>query len=399
MGVLYKEWNEKYARHLAPKSAHRGNRRESERLLRVGYVSADFKRHPVGYFVEPVFEAHDKSKVKVYCYSMVCKADDVTVRLQALADDWRSIVGMSDEAVAGLIREDGIDILVDLSGHTAGNRLLVFARKPAPVQVTWIGFCAPTGLETMDYLLTDGFYSPPAGAHLFAEQLFRMPANHLCFRPPAFAPPVSPCPAVLRGYRTFGCFNNLSKVNAVVVATWAKILHGVPGARLVLKTYALNDHATRDRYRSLFQGHGISSERVDLLGSSPHAELLAHYGQIDIALDPFPYCGGWSTCEALWMGAPVVTLTGISFSSCVGAGLLSSVGLPQMIARSVEQYVECAVQLGRDVEGLARLREGLRARVAASPLCDAATFTHHLEQAYRVMWRTWCTGDSGTVKG
>jgi predicted O-linked N-acetylglucosamine transferase (SPINDLY family) len=392
MFAHFRAWHEQHARKLAVQMAPRGNRREPDRPLRIGYVSADFKRHPVGYFIEPVLSAHDKAQVRVYCYSMVRQADEVTVRLQAHADVWRNIVGMSDEAVAGLIRGDEIDILVDLAGHTAGNRLLVFARKPAPVQVTWIGFCTTTGLETMDYLLTDGFYAPPEGQRMFTEQLVRLPANHLCFRPPAYAPPVAPCPAARRGYPTFGCFNNLAKVNAAVVAGWAQILQRVPGARLLLKTHALTDRATRERYHKRFQAHGIVPERVDLVGPSPHAELLAQYGQIDVALDPFPYCGGWSTCEALWMGVPVVTLAGPSFLSCVGAGLLSSVGLPELIAQSVEQYVECAVELGRDVARLARLREGLRARLAASPLCDAVAFTRGLERAYRMMWRTWCGG-------
>jgi predicted O-linked N-acetylglucosamine transferase (SPINDLY family) len=227
---------------------------------------------------------------------------------------------------------------------------------------------------------------------MFTEQLVHLPANHLCFRPPAYAPPVAPCPAALRGYPTFGCFNNLAKVNTAVVAGWAQILQRVPGARLMLKTLSLTDRATRERYHKLFQEHGIAPERVDLVGPSPHAELLAQYGQIDVALDPFPYCGGWSTCEALWMGVPVVTLAGPSFLSCVGAGLLLSAGLPELIARSVEEYVDYAVELGRDGARLARLREGLRARLAASPLCDAVTFTRGLERAYRTMWRTWCGG-------
>jgi predicted O-linked N-acetylglucosamine transferase (SPINDLY family) len=391
--ACYREWHERHASKPAVQMAPHGNRRERDRPLRVGYVSADFKRHPVGYFIEPVLSAHDKAQVRVYCYSMARQADEVTVRLQAHADVWRSIVGMSDEAVAGLIRGDEIDILVDLAGHTAGNRLLVFARKPAPVQVTWIGFCTTTGLETMDYLLTDGFYAPPEGQQMFTEQLVHLPANHLCFRPPAYAPPVAPCPAALRGYPTFGCFNNLAKVNTAVVAVWSTILQRVPGARLMLRTLSLTDRATRERYHKLLQAHGIAAERVELGGALPHAELLAQYGQIDVALDPFPYCGGWSTCEALWMGVPVVTLAGASFLSCVGAGLLSSVGAPELIARSPGQYVERAVELGRDVARLTLVREGLRARVAASPLCDAVAFTRHLEQAYRMMWEIYVKGE------
>ena len=395
IGAHYSEWYGRHAQKLATRIAPYGNHRDKERPLRIGYVSGDFKRHPVGYFVSPVLHVHNKSQVRVYCYSMVRKADDVTKRIQADADEWRSIIGVSDEAVTRLIRDDGIDILVDLSGHTAGNRLLVFARKPAPVQVTWIGFCTTTGLETMDYLITDGFYSPPGGARLFTEHLVKLPANHLCFSPLEYAPPVSPCPARANGYPTFGCFNNLAKVNAGVVAVWSTILQRVPDARLVLKTHSLNDQSTRERYLKQFQEHAIVPDRVDLLGYSPHAELLAYYAQVDVALDPFPYCGGWSTCEALWMGVPVITLAGASFLSHIGAGLLLSVGLPEMIARSPEEYVELAVGLSRNVDRLSGLRESLRARMAASPLCDATTFTRNLEQAYRTMWRKWCESPVG----
>jgi predicted O-linked N-acetylglucosamine transferase (SPINDLY family) len=393
----HREWNARYARGLAATILPHGNRREADRRLRVGYVSADFMRHSIRHVVEPVLAMHDKAQVEVYCYSMVVKADDVTARMKTHADHWRPICGMNDAEVARLIRADEIDILVDLSGHTAGNRLLVFARKPAPVQATWAGYCNTTGLEVMDYLITDRYLSPPEGGQLFTEQLIRLPGCRFCYSVPEDAPPVTPGPVRTRGYPTFGCFNNLPKVNAEVIATWSKILQRVPGARLILKTLSLNDRATRERYQQLFGEHGIEPERVELLGSSPPAELLAHYGRIDIALDPFPSPGGVTTCEALWMGAPVITLRGTTLLSGVGVSLLSNVGMPELIAESREHYVELAVQLSHDVERLVRVREGLRARMAASPLCDAVTFTRNLEQAYREMWRTWCArGDGGT---
>ncbi|MEK7223264.1 MAG: hypothetical protein AAB156_03220, partial [Pseudomonadota bacterium] len=394
-----REWHERHARKFAAQIRPHTNQPDPERPLRIGYVSADFKRHPIGYFLEPVLAEHDKSKVTVFCYSGVSVADEWTARIRTHADQWRDIAWKGDDAVAGMIREDEIDILVDMSGHTAGNRLLVFARKPAPVQVTWIGFFTSTGLETMDYLLADGFYSPPMGAQAFTEQLAHMPANHLCFRPPVSTPAVSSCPAVVRGYPTFGCFNNLSKMNAEVVRVWAEILKRLPESRLVLKTRALSDQSVRERYHRLFQEHAIEPHRVDLLGYSPHAELLKYYEQIDIALDPFPYCGGWTTCEALWMGLPVITLPGKSFSSCIGAGLLQTVGLKELIADTPEHYVEIAARLGRDIGGLSKLRTGLRARVGASSLCDGPAFTRNLEQVYRVMWRKWCAGGSRLAKG
>ncbi len=386
---LHREWNDKYAKSLAAMIAPHPNRCGTDRPLRIGYVSADFRRHPVGYFLKPVLAAHDRSRFELFCYSMVGKEDDFTAEIQASAGTWRNITGMSDENVAATIRNDGIDILVDLSGHTAGNRLLVFAGKPAPIQVAWIGYVDTTGLDTMDYLLADDFVSPPEGAQSFTEQLVKLPGSYLCYEPPKYAPPVSSLPALLSGHLTFGCFNNLSKVSGEVVVLWSRILRELPGSRLVLKTKSLNDQHAQERYRQLFLAQGIQPGRVDLLGSSPHVELLNHYGRIDMALDPFPYTGGLSTCEALWMGVPVITLVGSTFLSRIGGSLLTHAGLTEAVTCSPAQYVERAVKLGKDLEHLSRMRLGLRARVAAS-LCDAETFVHNLERAYQAMWRRWC---------
>lgn len=385
----HRQWNDQHARNLAPQSMPCFIGHKTARQLRIGYVSADFKRHPVGAFLEAVLSCHDKSQFRIYCYSGVVKADDVTLRIQAQADEWRNIAAICDEDVARSIRNDAIDILVDLSGHTAGNRLLVFARKPAPVQAAWIGYINTTGLDTMDYLIADNYVSPPDRAQQFTEELVRLPQNYLCVCPPQDAPPVLHCPALAKGYITFGCFNNLSKVNADAIGLWSKILGAAPNSRLILKNKSFNDTKTRETYRKLFMKSEITPGRVDLLGSSPHAELLAHYGQVDIALDTFPYTGGLTTLEALWMGVPVVTLAGTQFVSRVGMSLLSNVGLPELIAQSPEHYVELALQLSQDSDRRAGLRESLRARMAASPLCDAATFTRNLERAYRAMWRTW----------
>jgi predicted O-linked N-acetylglucosamine transferase (SPINDLY family) len=388
----HQDWNARHARPLAGERRPFGNRREPGRPLHLGYVSADFRRHPVGYFLAPVFRAHDKAHFRVSCFSMVLRGDDLTARLRAQADAWHSIVGMPDAAVAELIRAEGVDILIDLSGHTAGNRLLVFARKPAPVQVTWIGYFDTTGLETMDYVITDSFLSPLNTPQRFTEALVRLPPGYVCYQPPAYAPPVAPAPVLTRGAPTLGCFNNLSKVNAQVVALWAQILHRVPEARIVLKAKALIDPPTREAYARRFQEHGIAPDRVALLGSSSHGEYLGAYGDIDLALDPFPFTGGLTTCEALWMGVPVVTLAGPTLVSRMGVSYLARVGLAELIAHSPEEYVDLVVRLSQDPERLAQLRAELRPRMAASPLCDGPSFTRHLEAAYQRMWDIYVRG-------
>lgn len=388
----HRAWNEQHAGHLTATRVPHRNRRDRERPLRIGYVSPDFKRHHGDCLLEPVLTAHDHSQFAVYGYSMVVTADEITRRMQAHADEWREIGGMSDDDVAQLIRDDGIDILVDLSGHTDRNRLLVFARKPAPIQAAWVGYVDTTGLDAMDYRITDRFLSPPDGGQLFTEQLIHLPGA-LGYRPPDYAPPVSPCPAVLGGSLTYGCFNRLAKVHPGVIAIWSKILHRVPTARVVLKSHALDDPGTRDRYRMLFLEQGIAPERVDLLGWSPHADMLAQYSRVDIALDPFPFSGCWTTCEALWMGVPVITLGGATFVARQGVSLLSQVGSSELIADSPDHYVDLAVHLGQDPARLARLRADLRPRMATSPLCELTTLVRKLEQAYRTMWRQWCHGE------
>jgi predicted O-linked N-acetylglucosamine transferase (SPINDLY family) len=388
----HQAWNARHARPLAAERQQHGHRRDPDRPLRLGYVSADFRRHPVGYFLEPVLLAHDRTAFQVFCYSMVLRGDDITTRVQAHADVWRPILALSDADVVRLIREDHIDILVDLSGHTAGNRLLVFARKAAPVQVTWIGYFNTTGLETMDYLLSDPFLSPPDVAQTFTEDLIRLPEGYVCYRPPDYAPPVSASPVLTRGYPTLGCFNNLSKVNRRVIAMWSQILHGVPQARLILQAKALLDPPTRQAFVEQFLEHGISPDRIALRGSSSHAEYLAAYGEVDLALDPFPFAGGLTTCEALWMGVPVLTLAGCTLVSRMGVSHLARVGLPELIARSPKEYVEVSLALIREPGRLAQLRAALRPRMAASSLCDARTFTRHLEIAYRMMWERYLQG-------
>jgi protein O-GlcNAc transferase len=369
--------------------------RDPGRRLRVGYVSPDLRQHSVAYFTEPLLAAHDPDAVEVTCYAAVKKRDDVTERLQSRAGAWRNILGMSDAAAADWIRADCIDILVDLAGHTAGNRLGVFARRPAPVQATYIGYPNTTGLTRVDYRLTDADADPPGeDASLYTEQLYRLPRCFLAYGPPPEAPPVVARPGSAAGHMTFGSFNALTKVNPRTVATWATILHAVPNARLVLKNSSLVDAGTQARYRDLFASQGIAADRLDLVGYLPErGGHLSLYNRIDIALDTFPYNGTTTTCEALWMGVPVVTWRGDRHAGRVGASLLAAVGLDELVAPSLEAYVALARHLAADLARLAAVSRSLRGRLKASPLLDARSLARALEAAYREMWQRWCRGE------
>ena len=361
--------------------------------LRVGYVSADFGRHPIGYFLSPVLASHDRTRVETYCYSHRTTEDDLTIKLKNSADHWRCTVGINDDDLADIITADQIDILVDLSGHTGGNRLRVFARKPAPVQATWAGYVGTTGLSAIDYLISDWQETPPGSERWHVETPIRLPDCYVCYEPPEYAPVSSALPALLNGYVTFGSFNNLAKMNNDVIALWSQILQHVTDSRLLLITRELNDLDTRKSLTKEFTRFGVAN-RVTLSGSLPHAELLSAYNRVDIALDPFPYSGGLTTLESLWMGVPVVTLGGERFSSRHSLSHLTAVGLPEFITTGPDTYLSSAASHAADLVKLADLRRHLRARMAVSPLCDAIRFTQNLEAAFRQMWQTWC----GTVK-
>lgn len=367
---------------------------DPERRLRIGYVSGDLRRHPVGYFLDGVLASHDREYYEIFCYANQSFGDDLTDRLRKNSNQWRTIFGWNDDSVAELIREDGIDILIDLSGHTARNRLLVFGKKPAPVQATWAGYVGTTGLSAMDYLISDPCETPEGTDHWYRESVVRLPDCYVCFTPPEYAPPVAPPPARKNGYLTFGCFNNLAKLNRPVMDLWLRLLQEIPNARLVLATKALGDPAMRNRFRQIFVGGGVS-DRVDFSGMVPHPDLLARYGEVDIALDPFPYSGGLTTLESLWMGVPVITLGGDRFASRHSLSHLTAVGLPEFIVTDQEAYLAKAVSLAHDLSHLESIRAGLREQMKSSPLCDAPRFTHNLEEAYRSMWRRWCEGQQG----
>src|SRR3990167_5743644 len=323
---------EQFEAPLKPSWRPHTNTRDPEKRLKVGYVSPDLRHHAVAYFIEPVLAHHDKSRVEVFCYYNHTRQDSFTDRLRAAADHWATCQDMPDERLAERIRADGIDILVDLAGHTGENRLLVFARKPAPVQVTYLGYINTTGLSAIDYRLTDALSDPPGQEAFYIEKLGRLPGGFLCYQPLAESPPVAPPPALTAGHITFGSFNNLAKINPGAGAVWVNLIERGPGARLFIKNLSFTDLTTRERYYGLFEKNGAPRERVELMGQTPtHVEHLALYSRLDIALDTFPYNGTTTTCEAMWMGVPVITLAGSTHAGRVGVSLLNNSGFKEWI--------------------------------------------------------------------
>jgi len=386
------KFTEHFGRHLSNTIPPYSNQKTMARSLKLGYVSPDFRKHSVSYFIEPVLVAHSNKDFQIYCYSDVSQDDEVTESIRRHAGQWRSIAGMSDEQVADLIRSDRIDILVDLSGLTEYNRWLVFARKAAPVQITWLGYPATTGLPTMDYKIVDSYTDPPGLTDQFyTEKLIRVPGCYLCYLPDRESPDVGTLPALSTGHITFGSFNNFAKVTPEVMELWAKVLNTVSDSRCIIKAKSLSDTSTREYVRNIFIKKGVDTNRVELLGWE--SSVMVHlntYNRIDIALDTFPYNGTTTTCEALWMGVPVITLAGTTHASRVGVSLLSNVGLPEMIALTTEEYVAKAVDLARDLDKLQSLRKSLRDMMSRAPLTDAKKFTLNLEECYRGMWANWC---------
>jgi protein O-GlcNAc transferase len=386
-----RRWNQQHAEPLARSIAPHANDRTPDRRLRVGYVSPDFHMHPVGRFLLPLLEWHDRAKFEIFCYSSVRAPDMFTDCCRARADVWRDVTAASDEKLAEQVRQDRIDILVDLTMHMADNRLLLFARKPAPVQVTYLAYCGTTGLSTIDYRLTDPYLDPfGQNDESYSEQSLRLPETYWCYRPPADAPPVNALPAVREGYVTFGCLNSFSKVSDAALAAWARLLQTTPSSRLLLHAHA---GSNRDRVQDFFRRHGIAADRLSFVGRVPWEDYFWQYGQIDIALDPFPYCGGTTTCDALWMGVPVVSLAGQTAVGRAGLSILSNAGMATLVAHDVEQYVQIATALAADRKNLAALRATLRERLRRSPLMDARRFARNVEAVYSSIWRRWCVGD------
>jgi predicted O-linked N-acetylglucosamine transferase (SPINDLY family) len=383
----HRRWGARYA--AVPAQPH-GNSRDPGKRLKIGYVSPDFRAHSVCYFIEPVLAAHDAAAVEVFAYACRPGEDHATRRLKAAAHHWRDISVLDDEAAEAMIRADGIDILVDLAGHTGSNRLPLFARRPAPVQASWIGYPNTTGLAAVDWRMVDAITDPPGpDDDLATERLLRLPGCFLCYKPPSPAPePAAPEPG---GPVVFGSFNKLQKVTPSTIAAWSAVLRRVEGGRLMLKSQQLDDAAIRDRVVAAFASQGVGAERLDLLGwVAGRSGHLSLYNQIDVALDSFPYNGTTTTCEALWMGVPLVALRGDRHAARVGASLLTAVGLPELVADDIDAYVELAAALAADPPRRSELRRTLRPRMAASPLCNASRFAGGLEDAYRAAWREWC---------
>jgi predicted O-linked N-acetylglucosamine transferase (SPINDLY family) len=352
----------------------------------------------VAYFVEPVWSRHDRERIEVYAYFNNVNGDAITQRLRGYVDGWLECGEMSDAALAQRIYEDAVDILVDLSGHTGGNRLQVFARKPAPVQVSWLGYPTTTGVSAIDYRISDWEVDPAGYEGHSVERLVRMSSSYYCYRAGAQAPELAALPARRTGHVTFGSFNNLAKVSGALLQLWGRILQALPQSRLLLKSKTLLDHGVRRRVLERMSEAGIDVERVRLHGwSRESGEHLSLYGEVDIGLDTYPYNGATTTCEALWMGVPVITLKGASHASRMGASLLKAAGLAQFVATSEEQYVRLAVELADQLERLEQLRAGMRERLRDSALLDEAGFTRELERAYRQMWQSWC--ESGKRSG
>jgi protein O-GlcNAc transferase len=359
-----------------------------DRPLNVGILSGSLRTHPVGWLTIAGFEHLDRDAFHIVCLSRAPQpGDPIALRFLTAARRWENVSPLDDDALARRARELGIDILIDLGGHGDGARMGACARRLAPVQIKWVGMQNhSSGLPEMDWFLTDRWETPPALESLYSERMLRMPDGYVCYSPPSHAPDVVAPPVLRNGYVTFGCFNNLAKITPCTIETWCQVLHAVPGSRLVLKTHQLGDAPTAAGFLRAFGRYGIDPSRVETRGSSPHRLFLASYNEIDIVLDPFPYSGGLTTCEALWMGVPTVTLPGEIFASRHSASHLSNAGFPEWVARDGEHYIEMAVARARDADGLAMSRETMRERVRASPLCDAPRFGRALGMALRHAW-------------
>lgn len=385
-----KEWDKIHAAEPMSRALPHRNRPDPDRRLRVGYVSPDFRDHAVGSFLAPLFQGHDRTQVEIFAYADVVRPDARTGQFESQADHWRNSFGWSDRRLARQIRDDRIDVLIDVAGHTGGNRLLCFAERPAPVQASWLGYGGSTGMDAMGWRITDARTDPESASAHYCERLIRLPHSLFCYEPDGDAPPVETLPLDAAGHVTFGSFNNLSKVNDRAIECWATVLGGVPDSRLVVKGRGLDDAGLRRRFLEKFSAKGVTADRLDLMGyrSDKNAHLRA-IGGVDIVLDTFPYTGATTTCEALWMGVPVVTLDGDRYVARMAAGLLRCIGLDDLVAADETDYVDRAAALSADPDQLRALRSSLRKRVASSPLCDAAQFNKSMEQAIRTMWHCW----------
>lgn len=383
----HRRWSERHADALEPLLPEHSNERSPGRRLRIGYVSACFREHCQSFFTVPLLSHHDHERFEIYCYSDTEHRDALTGRLETFADAWRTVAGRSDGQVAQAVLEDRIDILVDLMLHTSGNRLLAFARRPAPIQVTWLGYPGSTGLSAVDYRFTDPWLDPPGGNdELYSERSFRLADSFWCYDPLAAGPAVDEPPSLRAGYVTFGCLNNFSKVNDPLLDVWARVLRAVPDSRLLL--LAPRGEARRRVMRRL----DVSQERVEFADFEPRQRYLETYRRIDLCLDTFPYNGHTTSLDAFWLGVPVVSLCGQTPVSRAGLSQASNLGLPGLVARDAGEYVRIAAEWAGDPRRLAAIRSTMRARMEKSPLMDGRLFARSVENAYRTLWHEWCAG-------
>ncbi len=380
----------------APTPLHHAPGFDPARRLRVGFLSSAFGRHPVGWLTLAGIEALPRDQFELTCFSLRRMDDPLARRFRATAEHWHDLPRLDDAELVAAIRAEQPDILIDLGGHGEGGRAAALSRRAAPVQIKWVGAqSSTTGIPAMDWMLTDRFETPEGSETLYSEALLRLPHGYVCYTPPPWAPAIGPLPALANGHITFGCFNNLAKVTPEVLASWSAILAAIPASRLVLRTHALADLATRESFAARAATHGIDPARLSLLGPAPHAELLDGYNAIDIALDPFPYAGGLTAIEALFMGAPLVAMAGTSFAARHAVSHLNNVGLADWVAQDSAGYIARAIAAAQDVPALASLRASLRQRITASPLMDAPRFGRALADALRHAWIKRCETETG----
>ncbi|MBM3546920.1 MAG: hypothetical protein FJX54_08200 [Alphaproteobacteria bacterium] len=392
LAAAHRAWAARHAKGLEEEDRRPFvNSREPDRRLSIGYVSPDLGLHPVGFFLFPVLAAHDRARVSVACYATRDLGDGLTEAIRDASDAWIDASRMDDAALAHRIREDRIDILVDLSGHTAHHRLQMFARRPAPVQATWLGYFDGTGLPQIDCMLTDAWEVPADRRDRFVEEVVALPAGRFAYHPPSYAP--APAQRGAGDAINFGCFNNLGKLSEDTIALWARLLASTPGARLLLKWASLDDAGVRSSIAARFKRYGITGDRLILRGATPHAAMLAEYGDVDVALDPFPFSGCLTTVEALWMGVPVVTRAGSRPVSRQSAAILWRLDLHDLVAADDDAYIAVARRLALDGSYRARLRDELRERMRTSTLLDGRAVAASVEEAYRLMWRRYVTPD------
>ncbi len=386
---MHRQFARQFEAPLMPHWPAHANSRDPKRKLKVGYVSADFRSHAVAYFIEPILRHHDREQYEIFCYHNSRRHDDVTERLLSLADHWQPCVSMSDEQLAHKIEADGIDILVDLSGHTAGNRLLAFARKPAPIQITYVGYLSTTGLSGMDYRLTDHLAEPPGSEKYYSERLLRLPHSTWCYQPPADSPELTALPALRKGFVTFGSLNSIDKVDMEVIRIWSRLLQALPTARLLI----LAVPEARAHFLRQFADCGIDGKRLEFIGKLSPRAYREVVSQIDISLDSYPVNGATTTCESLWQGVPTLSLRGERPLSRNGLSILTAAGMPDFAAASPEELINTATLLCNNLPLLENIRLGMREHLVHTPLFDQRQFTKNLESLFRAAWNEWCEKD------